>query len=99
MLETVFANVVKQRLKLRHMSDGAVAEGLQLVIGRRALADIAANDAFAVVSGKAGIRERPGGRSTFHRAVGVLNAERASQDGRVGNFGIGRQRLGPVAAV
>ena len=86
-------------LQLGDTGHGPVAEGVQLVVRQLALADIGADAALRVGGGHAAIGERPGGRAAFQRAIGVLHAERAAENRRVGDLDVGQKTLRPVAAV
>ena len=91
MLEAVVADVLHEFLELGHFGHGAVAEGLQHVIGQFAFADVGADAAVRVRRGDAAVSERAGGRAAIERAVGVLHADGRADDGRVGNFDVGQK--------
>src|SRR5437868_1311388 len=99
MLESAAAHVMQKLLQAADLCNGAVAEGFEFVVGRCAFANVTSDDTGGVVGREPRIRQRPGGRSTFHRAVGILNSKRRSKNRRVGDFRIRRKGFGPITAV
>src|ERR1035437_8690499 len=79
-LEAVFADVAKQRLHVRDLHHAGPAEGVQRVVGERALADVAANYAGEIVSREARKAHGAGLHRAVERAVGVLLANGARDD-------------------
>jgi len=78
-LEALVADVAEEFLQLWHMSDRAVAKGLERIVGELAFADVGADDAAGVVGRQAAKGERAGGRAAVERAPSVFNAERRSR--------------------
>ena len=91
--------MVHEVLETRNFGDGAVAEGVERIIGQLAFAHVGANPALGIGGGEAAEGERSAGGAAIERAVGVFHAEDAAEDGGVGNFDVGQETLGPVAAV
>ena len=80
MLEALGADAAQQLLQFRHMCDGAIAKGLQVVVGELALPNIGADGAIVIVGGESTKSQRPGWSASIERAVGVLNAQDAAQN-------------------
>jgi hypothetical protein len=49
--ETLAADVLEQLLQIRNLADASAAKGLQRIVGKGAVAGIAANDAVAIIGG------------------------------------------------
>ena len=79
MLESVLANVTKQTLQLGHVSDGACAKGVQLVVGQFTFANVRPDAAVGVCRRNAAVGQRPCWRAAFQGAVRILHAQRACQ--------------------
>src|SRR4051794_10928241 len=67
MLKAVDADVAKQFLKSRDLRDGALAEGVERVVGGGSFADVSADDARGIVGGEARVGERARRSPAFHR--------------------------------
>src|SRR5450759_1525026 len=86
MLEVLPAHMPHELRQFRNAGDRAVAEGVERVVCEFAFADIGADAAFRIGGGDASERQPSGRRATIERAVGVLDADDAAEDGGGGDF-------------
>ena len=91
MLETFFADMAQNFLQIRNVRDGAVAEGIELVVREFAFADVATDFPLGIGGGDATVSQRPGRRATVERAVSIFHADDAAKDRRGGNFDVGQK--------
>src|SRR5215469_4498962 len=99
MLKALLTNVSHEFLQIWNFGDGSIAKSVQFVIGQFAFANIRAYAAIGIGSRDAAKGQWAGGRAAFQSPIGIFHAKCAAEDGRVRDFNVGQETLGPVAAV
>src|SRR5581483_5462703 len=79
--------------------DPGAAEGVQRIVSEAAIADIAADAAFAIARGETGVAHGRGFDAAHASTEGVQLADRSGNDLLEIHFDVGEEVLGEIAAV
>src|SRR5215472_9447549 len=99
MLEPFAAHFAHEFLQSRDMGNRAIPECVERIVREFALSHICANATVRIGRGDSTERKRASRCAALECAIGILDAQNASQYWRIGDFYVGQEALCPIAAV